>query len=377
MKKVGIVSLYYYNFNYGGLLQAYALTKSIEKIGLCAEQICIKKDSRRTMPPLVKLPGKIKSFLSTRYYGQKMKKRSERFLEFMNLIPHSIECYTWETIHNACNTYDYFVCGSDQIWNPNCTRSKDSDLYMLGFVEDRKRKISYAASVGVSNLTEVQKSKLNKEVQTFNAVSLREKSAKMFFDEPLKSRIEVVLDPTLLLSSSEWEKIESAVQLPKEYIFCYFLGDGQANREKAKKISKELKLPIVISPYINLGAGMSDIGFGDVKVMNAGPQEFLYMIHHASLVLTDSFHACVFSMQFKSPFFAFSRDSKDNMVSMHSRISDFAEKFSLTNQLLLNEKESFKSEYMKVDWTPAYKVLEKEREKSMEFLRNALSEVND
>lgn len=380
MKKIGVVSFYYYNFNYGGLLQACALTKSIKKLGFDAEQVCVRKDPKRKrkIRPFIKLPGKIRRVLVEKYYGRKMQKRNKRFAEFMDMIPHSEASYTWKTIKATENMYDGFICGSDQIWNPNYARDNDAIPYMLSFVDDKsKLKASYAASVGVSVLTETQRLNLNESVKNFNAISLREESAKKFFDKDISGKVQTVLDPTLLLNASEWEELENYVETPGRYIFCYFLGESRENRKYAKKLSKELNAPIVISPYINLGSGMADIGFGDIKIMDAGPKEFLYLIHHAELVVTDSFHACVFSMQFKRPFLALSRDVTSDKGSMHSRLYDFAEKFHLQNQLMLGEKRPFDPACMKIDWAPAYEVLAKERENSMEFLRNALSEIND
>lgn len=376
MKKVGIVSLYYGNYNYGGLLQAYALVKSIVKIGFDAEQICVKMDGRKSIRPFIKVPGKIKKALIKKYYNRKVKERNEKFCDFMKSIPHSKESYTWRTIKETNYLYDVFVCGSDQIWNPNYMRNNNKIPYMLSFVEDERKKVSYAASIGVSKLTDSEAHDLNEAAKSFCALSLREESAKKLFDEELQKRISIVLDPTLLLTSKEWVQQEQPVNTPERYIFCCFLGSSRTNRKKAVEISKELGIPILISPYTNPASGMADIGFGDVRVINAGPKEFLYLIHHAELVITDSFHACVFSMQFKRPFLVLPRDNKDNKSSMHSRLFDFANKFHLQNQLMFEKDKKFDPQCLEVNWELAYEVIEQEREKSYNYLKSALSEIN-
>lgn len=380
MKKIGIISLYYMNFNYGGMLQAFALTKAIETLGYYAEQVSIKRDRYKKIKKSVNafcVPLKICRKLVSVFFENKLKVRNEKFRTFMNYIPHSEACYTWKTIFQAREKYDGFICGSDQVWNPNYFTMEESVPYTLEFVDDKQVKFSYAASVGVSELTKERSDALNKAVEKLNYISLREESAKSLFEEKIRSEIEVVLDPTFLLNANEWKKEENAVDIPKKYIFCYFLGKSRSNRKMARAVSQKMGIPIVTCPYISKGSELADIGFGDVKALDVGPKEFLYLIHHAELILTDSFHACAFSLQFKRPFLAFSRDDKENKTSMNSRIYDFATKFHLERQLMLGEKRPFNSDCMKIDWTTAYEVLEKEREKSMEFLRNALSEVND
>lgn len=380
MKKIGIVSLYYKNYNYGGLLQAYALVTAVEKNRVEAEQICVQPDLKLYKHDLrffLKTPLRLVKRAFKVYARSKTKERRARFDSFMEEIHHSAKVYSVENIKEINKLYDGFICGSDQVWNPCYFTPKEFDVYTLGFVNKDKLKTSYAASVGVSALPENQQLALNHALESFDNISLREESARGLFSEEIQEKIRAVLDPTLLLTSKEWEAQQSAVNVPEKYIFCYFLGRSFENRKQAKAISKQLGIPIVTSPYINEESELADIGFGNIRIMNAGPKEFLYLMNHAELVLTDSFHACVFSLQFKRPFLAFSRGGGENKVGLHSRIYDFAEKFHLQKQLMQEGKHSFDSNCLKIDWAAAYQVLEQEREKSMNFLRNALSEIND
>lgn len=387
INKIGIITLYYNNLNYGGLLQAYALCRAIEGLGFRAEQICVAQDatvtnryrlkSMKTPKGIASIAKNVVARAKKIWFTKKLHRTNLPAKEFMDAIPHSSEVYTCRTIHNANREYDAFVCGSDQVWNLNYFKGEEALPYLLKFVEKEKRTLSYAASVGVSLLSERQQQALNDAVKRLDYVSLREDSAKNLFDKNLNKKLEVTLDPTLLLNDSAWRQVEKSLDTPDHYIYCYFLGNNKKNRRIAKSVAKHLGLPIVTVPHIGPDGNTADIRFGDVRIADAGPCEFLYLIDHADLVLTDSFHACAFSMQFKRPFFAFPRDRKKNAVSLHSRIYDFADKFGLTKQLVLNPNENVKFEYMKIDWTQAYHVLEQEREKSMNYLRNALSEIND
>ena len=121
--------------------------------------------------------------------------------------------------------------------------------------------------------------------------------------------IHVHIDPTLLLTAKDWSEVSKKVKnRPERYIFCYFLGQDKSYRDAAKKLSKNLNLPIVTLPYIKDHiVDDYDSDFGDIRDFSSGPAEFLDLIKNAELVVTDSFHATVFSIQFHTTFFALAR----------------------------------------------------------------------
>ena len=116
----------------------------------------------------------------------------------------------------------------------------------------------------------------------------------------------------------------------------------------------------------------SDLFFGDIHDYTSGPREFVSLIKNAEMVITDSFHACVFSMIFKTPFAVFERGGTGEKGNMNSRIYDFLEEYHLENQLVTEKELADMKEIPKIDFTYAHEHWEMRREESLEYLKNAL-----
>ena len=152
MYKVGILTLYYENINYGALLQAYALQKTIENLGYLAEQISYALNSgypnerlKEQLKPLIDIYRHLKHREWHRYRDPYEK----IIYKFADEIPHSKKV-TAKNISSLNKKYDIFVCGSDQIWNPIGWQS----ILFLDFVNKGKKKIAYAASVARDYLSD-------------------------------------------------------------------------------------------------------------------------------------------------------------------------------------------------------------------------------
>ena len=228
----------------------------------------------------------------------------------------------------------------------------------LKFVEDNK-KIAFSASFGISELPEQYKQKTAEALKTFKAISVREDSGKKIVEELTgRTDVEVLVDPTMLLTPEEWDKVSKK---PKQlnfdkYILCYFLGELSEQRKKEiERVAKENDCKI--------------INILDKKdpFYETGPSEFLYLEKNAFLICTDSFHSSVFAILYNRPFIVFDRE--DSLVKMNSRLDTLLKKFELEDRWYEGE---IKKEQLKTDYTKAYEILEKEREKSMKFLKKAL-----
>lgn len=387
MKKVGICSFYYKNTNFGGLLQAYAMVCAANKFGVNCEQICISNQiSFRTRIKELFAREKVTPKLLFEILSEKMKRKSSdevdagiaekinirknKFYEFEGQIPHSERIYTLDTIESVVTEYDCFICGSDQIWN---WKLAFPYIYTLDFAPAEKNKIAYAASIASVDMPEKSRKRLEKGVSNLSSISVREKSALEIFSDEVGQRIKVVLDPTLLIDADEWRNVSRPLQIDEPYVFCYFLGTADEPRKAAKEIAKKMGLKIVTNPYILGYYTECDKDFGDIQLFNAGPQEFLSLIENASLVLTDSFHACAFSLQFQKNFYVFERKKVGTEKSMHTRIKDFLDTFELADRLVSVENvASYIDNDFHIDYTVANKILVAEREKSNDFLRTAL-----
>lgn len=323
-------------FNYGNRLQLFALAKVTEKLG---SEVTIYWPKR--------FKTRVKEFLK---YWTPLRFRFKKEIR----IRHFTKKYIPRIVNSG--DIDYSIVGSDQVWNPEYLQTKP---YLLK-ADHGKVKISYAASIGKETLTKEQLQLFEKNLKDYKAISVREQSAKKLLQPLTDKKIEVVLDPTLLLDSGDYEKLEKRphdIKLGEKYILCYILGG-----KEQKNIIDEFAAK----------HGYKVIMFSDKEGSNYGIEDFLYLIHHAELICTDSFHACVFSFVFERPFVAFKRTGEANY--MYTRLQNFIDTFKLQNREFNGKK--ITNQNAEIDYTEAKKILRQEKEKSFQFLKDALT-TND
>ena len=355
MYKIGILTINDNN-NYGNRLQNYALQETLKKLKF--DCITIRNEAYLNDKKLYFLRI-VKNELTKRNIKINTNpNRQKYFTEFNENINFSGKKIT---AFSKTNEYEFVISGSDQVWNPYFKRLRDVDL--LCFVEPNKR-ISYAASFGIDKMPEEFKSKAKDGLSKFKAISTREEAGREII-EKLTGRgdIEVLIDPSMLLTSKEWDKV---AKRPKQlenlknekYILNYFLGNlSEQRRKEIEKVAKKNDCEII---------NMLD---KNNPFYETGPSEFLYLEKHAFLICTDSFHSSVFAILYNRPFVVFSREER-KVENMNSRLDTLLMKFHLENKKY-NGKNITK-ENLEHDYTEAYKILEGERKKSIDFLKNAL-----
>ena len=383
MEKIGILTLYYENYNFGGLLQAYALPKVlIDKLKIDAEQIKYslyvenrdKSENENIHLKWYNLIYKIGICLFSKMKEKKIGFRKKVFEQFMEEIPHSKEIYDYLSVSECLNKYCILICGGDQIWNV-CNGMQNLNVFTLKFVPENVRKISYAPSMAILEMNDEGKKCMEQGLSELNAISVREKKSIDILKTITDKKIEIVVDPVLLLEKDEWNKELKLPVIKNKYILCYLINDNVMQRKAIEKIAKKLKLQIVTFPHILANAVRKcDLFFGDIHDYTSGPHEFLGWIKDAEFVITDSFHACVFSMIFQTPFVVFERNKVDEKGNMNSRIYDFTEEYHLEKQLVTVEKLLNMNEIPKVDFTYAHEHWRERREESLEYLENALKD---
>lgn len=373
MKRIAVISLYYNNYNYGGLLQAYALCKTIINLGYECEQISYDRDEGEINLKaylMTKVKHPVKFLVFGNWYknyclGKKLLKNFELS------IPHT-KVVTSQNIHNLNQDFDGFICGSDQIWNPSFGWK---DSHFLLFADNTKKKIAYAASIAHSQLSEEEVAYVLKMTKGFDALSLREAesiTAIKKYDESFMA--EVMPDPTLLLTANEWDTITGNRKINEPYIFAYFLGNNIYQRENAIKYAKTVHKKIVFIYSLLPENRNWEMQRKDYFIPKVSVNDFLSLIKYADVVLTDSFHGSVFSCVFDTPFVTFSRSKNDSRESMNSRITTLMNILGLNRNLdsiedgkdctfTLNEIESIKNG------------LEKQRSRGLRFLSQALANI--
>lgn len=426
MKRIGIITLYHDNNNYGGQLQAYALVAVLEKMGFDARQISFDRSQdanplaqsraeRLKASPVNFFCGVLKriaGIVRRKLWGQRldggiqslMALRVGAFSEFEASIPHT-KVVTGKSIAELNGEFDAFICGSDQVWNPDQLR----DAFLLKFVEPGKAKIAYAASIGRDNLTDAEASYIAKAVASFDAVSVREPRAQELLGSGMRQLIgasvqeqfgsgvkmplgasvqefkcdcaqesldadpplgvEWVLDPTLLLSCYEWETFEETCSVEGPYVFAYLLGDSLEQRKAIKEFALSKGLKVVGLPHILGHYRIVDHHFADVDMYDVSPRQFVSLIKHADYVITDSFHACVLSILYEKLFVVLERKVGSQEQKMNSRVHTLLELFGISERLV-HETDIALVEH---GYCLSMDEFERLRERSIAFLRKALA----
>lgn len=381
VKKAGIVSLYYRNFNHGGLLQAYALVQLMQQFEVDAKQISyekmpvkqesfvtrIKKYSLKQIVRIVfdKIKQKyinLRDKRIKRECANEIKNRQKRFIDFMESIPHT-EVVNHTTIEKLESEFDFFITGSDQVWNPNWA----DDVYFLNFTN--KKKLSYAASIGKDSFNDVEANFFGSRIKDIDIITVREESAKKLVEKYSQKAAQVVLDPTLMLEKKQWEIIEEKVEVPKKYIMCYLLGKNKAIHRKIRKIADEKRLKIVYLPFCHEQECYKEKEFGDIRLANVGPKEFLYLIHNAEYIMTDSFHAVVFSLLYHKRFIVFNRYYAGKKLA-NGRIVTLLSKVGLIDRYCDKVYEDISDEEIK--WDKIDSIIADERKMVIDYLKGKL-----
>lgn len=363
--KIGIITLNGYR-NYGNKLQNFALQKFLESLScnINAETIWYTKDNYILNTKMLNTKN-IRRFIFNRHEYRKyinnniylhdvireynIKKFSDKYIKTV---------YDYEVKKDLNERYDYFIAGSDQIWN---YWYRNLDVEFLQFADKNKR-ISYAASFGVSEVISKYKKTIADGLKNMNFISVRENVGAKIIKDLTGKDVPVLIDPTLLISKNEWEKIKERPVWYKDekYILTFFLGNmPEKVREYLINLSNKYKFKIV-----NL------MDKENIDYYCSHPSEFLYLIDNATLIFTDSFHATVFSILMKKPFVVSAKDASG--MNMDSRIDTLLSMFKLESRKISKDNNYEITDPMEIEYPDVEAILDRERQRSKEFLCKAL-----
>ncbi|CAB1243288.1 putative Polysaccharide pyruvyl transferase [Ruminococcaceae bacterium BL-6] len=373
--KAGILTFHRAN-NFGAVLQAYALQQTIKKFSWDCDIIDYTREKYKDV--FIWQKNKIKNFLNNRkdkqpYTYQEFihlmlgeqyfyRENGKQFADFRNKYMQMSQPVVKKTISQLNNQYDLFIAGSDQIWNPG--RINIELTYMLDFVSEPNKKGSYAASFGV---TEIPQNYLNTYKRVFEDIkylSVREQAGADIIWKLTGRTAEVVLDPTFLLSPTEWDKISESSD-SKNYIIVYQLGEySETLMNFAHTLSHKTGFPIrlILTRKCRYKA--------DEYCKHMGPGQWLTQIKNARYIVTNSFHGVAFSIIYNKNFFVEITEERLR-ASMASRIKDLLEMFHLENRLIkhgVNEYWNIPIDYQRVN----QRLTQKQTE-SKSYLKNMLS----
>lgn len=338
---IGIVTIN--SHNYGNRLQNYALQEVLKKRGHEVATIRRKKwglwDRSKKFVRRV-----VKNDSFNAFYDF-----DDCYIRYSELV--LSRQYTDERVYRA---FDKYVIGSDQVWNP--TFSFNSDLDYLPEVESKK-KMSYAASFGVSQIPEGDAGRIADLLRAIPHISVRENAGAAIVKSLADREVPVVLDPTLLLDVEEWKKVSNRprfIDVSDKYIVKYMLG-SDVNADIVSDFAAENKYRVI-----------------DVfdKKLKIGPSEFVWLIANCEMVCTDSFHASVFALLHHRPFAIFERVSSDK--DMSSRFDTLCSLFDVEANRASSAGFSMRDSF-KTDWSAFEKRLSDLRRMSNEWLDYGLS----
>lgn len=369
--RIGIIT-FHHALNCGAVLQAWALQTYLQKQGYSAEIVNYGK---------IGWPGKYYLKLdSLRHIAGTLYNNAHRFFISFAIEDYRRNLYCRfmrDAMHLGPSVskrqldslgYTHFICGSDQVWHPAI--NEGDDTYFLANAPEGVKRISYAPSFGVDEFDSELERKMAVWLARFDAISVREPQGAEIVKRLCGRDATVVCDPTLLLERADYEAIEREPRygLPEKYIAVYTICGHPWAEKAALELGEKMKLPVVHLPGGQLARWYLP---GKAKRVTAlGPAEWLWFVHHAEYVMTNSFHGTVFSLMYHKPF----------TVALNGKASD-ARMLSLLDGAGLGEligrvEHVDRVDGVDVDWGKVDEQVERLRRNGIRFIADALKQKN-
>jgi hypothetical protein len=387
--RIGIITFWQSNDNYGQLLQCWALQQYLRSKD--HDAYLIKYDlARRNKPktlwenllkaltiyPLIKylLHRKEKQARNKIIAELNEKNKLRHFDDFRkNMLQISERDYhSLEELQSDPPVADVYITGSDQVWS-QLLNNKENEVFFLNFGNSQVKRISYAASFGMDSYPTKLIKRLSINLRRFNAVSVREDSGVDICQNVGVESIKV-LDPTMLLKGRDYLRF---ITIPKynDYIYIYSLNIStpeQVYYEAITQYAQDEHLSIIVTPGSGriLGAEIFNHAIYDYATI---PQ-WLSNIANAKMVITTSFHGTVFCILMNTPFVYVPLQGK--LSNMNSRILGLLKELGLEDRAVENSYQMMSALNGKINWEEVMKKIRPLRDKSMLFIDNAITSKN-
>ena len=349
--------------NYGSALQSWALTQTIGKLGYHAKLVDYCPDILADKDPLNPLENMWDKDEESRRMCEltmpAIRINYEKFERFYTeAFDRTKKKYTSADFNDiiADEEINGFVCGSDTIFCPD--EFGIDDGYYANYDCMRGSAVAYAASFGDPHFSEEDYPILNARLQNFKAFGLREKLMIPYVKEHTNVPVQKVVDPTLLLTSDDYDKIAEDRIIPEKYLLLYARRYNPAMTEYAEKLAEKNGWKI-----IDISLRATNAERGHQMFYEAGVEEFLSLVKYAEYVVTNSFHGMIFGVHYRRPFVIFSREQCD------TKIEEILQLFGLPDRMLVTGNEDFRSE---INYDDVHKNISEAREASKAFLKSEL-----
>lgn len=379
-KKIGLC-IAYKGSNYGQLLQAFATQRVVQQLGYETEIIDYRSGLNKGIKPSI-----CAVYVSIKHITGRLFVRNNAIshddLHKLNIserevvsesfrkerLDNIVICNGYHELKRQSNNYYAVIVGSDQLWLPNVAAS---NFYTLRFAGVGVKKISYATSLGVSKYPWYARGAAADFLKRIDYISVREEAGKKLIRSMVDIPVEVVADPTYLLTYDEWSELFPNKRTEgTKYVLCFFLGDDLNIKKYASNFAERKGLRIV--SILSNECDSDDSVYADEIVTGRSPEEFINLIRNAEYILTDSFHGIAFSVINRKQFFAFYRKRTDTKESRNSRIDNIVKLWGIEDRLV-REPEKLVVPDGEIDYAIVIPKVEEMREKSLAFLENALN----
>lgn len=368
--RIGLLTLPLHT-NYGGILQAYALQTILERMG---HEVClIEKRRKQTTWKMPYLYGKrilmnLKGIKIPIFYEQIKKRESSIISQNTDKF---ITKYIKRQLVNKYtelnkNDFDIIIVGSDQVWRFKYWGRIEIKNAYLAFTKGWNiKRIAYAASFGTDKWesSKLQTLILRKLARQFNVISVREMSGIELCQRYLKVEATQVLDPTMLLDIDDYIQLFKNTDTPQSNgtLLSYILDAGNEKEAIINKIANDLHL----LPF-HVNSKIEDVTAPLEKRIQPSVEQWLRGFYDAKFVITDSFHACVFSILFKKPFIVYG-----NVERGLARFTSLLKVFGLENRLITSIND-WNNNFSDINWDKVYAQLDLHRARSKNFLTASL-----
>lgn len=317
MKKAALITISSVP-NYGSVLQAFASQVVLEQLGYRCKIIDYKFPNEwhyehGSVRP--RITYKIGLALGLKPHHRKTKRLNAfRQSHYHFTRPYrDLDALRREDWHD----YEAVIVGSDQVWNTRFVYGDEA--FMLSFVPDDVKKISMASSFACKELPAKYVDRYQKKLSRFAALSVREKNGIDIINHQLgiDKQVELLLDPTLLLSKEEWMRNvkRSSFKKTKKYLVLYGLYYAFDPRpqilDMVAHYAKTYDLDVIAIEGYEPIEGVNVVNKEDATI-----EEFIDIFANADLVITSSFHGTAFALNFCIPFLSLTKgDGSDDRQS--------------------------------------------------------------
>lgn len=344
--------------SYGAVLQMYALYHTVETLGHTPEVInyqnAYMKEQKHTtrVPWLRRTAGRLLHHRMYRSFRDFEKKQMVGYPKVAIADPEGLPALTAR--------YDAVICGSDQVWNPDITGRDLS--YFLNFCDENTRRVAYAPSFGLSEFSEDFSNAIRGDLERFHALSVREAPGQKLISDLIGKDVPLVCDPTLLMNADDWRRLEKKHPAADgEYVLYYTIRSSATLWKQCRAFAREKGLKIVAvggNPLKQWKERNEQIRYA----VDIGPAEWLYLVHHARYVFTNSFHGTAFSINYHKDFYV------EFSSLTNSRLEQITRTLGLRSQIVGEAPLTGAA----VDYSVADQVLLQMRKASMAYLSGAL-----